>query len=75
MKQQLFWLVWSPTGAAPPRHRHDTYAEAKREAERLAECSGRAEFFVLRAISRSQKVSVVTQVFEGSDLLDNEVPF
>jgi hypothetical protein len=44
-----FWIVWSPTGAKPPRHRHLTFADAMGEAERLAVANPGHEFFALGA--------------------------
>lgn len=76
MSTDTFWIVWCPTGARPPSHRHETYQDAVREAERLAECAYPSEFFVLRAVSRSRKVSVVTSLIgDDGSLLDDEAPF
>ena len=69
-----FWIIWSPTGSYPPSKRHYDYGAAKQEAERLAGTVPKAEFFVMRAVSRSQKVSVVTELV-GDNHLDSEIPF
>lgn len=69
---KAFFIVWCPTGTSPPSHRHDTFEDAQREAERLAECAPRAEFFVLGALARSQKVTVRTEHLEG---VEWEIPF
>lgn len=49
---ETFFLVWSPTGPTPPKHRHSTRETAKAEAERLARLNRGAEFFVLVATDR-----------------------
>lgn len=69
MNTEKFWVVWQPESGAP-RHRHESRESAQREAERLAECAYPRPFFVLEAISVSQKVTVMT-TFLGSD----ELPF
>ncbi|MGF6444370.1 hypothetical protein [Paraburkholderia youngii] len=48
-QENKFWLVWSPTGAKPPRHRHTSFGSAAVEAERLAQANPGHEFFVLGA--------------------------
>jgi hypothetical protein len=45
--RDMFWIVWCPTGTKPPSYRHPTYESAVAEAERLARCSGTAEFYVM----------------------------
>lgn len=47
--RDAFFIVWSPTGAKPPKHRHDDYIAAVREAERLATANPGAEFYVMAA--------------------------
>lgn len=69
MNAEKFWVVWQPESGAPS-HRHESRESAQREAERLAECCGKREFFVLEAISVSQKVMVMTTI-----LGDEELPF
>jgi len=46
-----FWIVWSPTGSAPPRVQHNTISEARAEAARLARTTPGAKFYVLEADS------------------------
>ena len=49
LEDQMFWLVWCPTGAAPPSHRHASSHDAIVEAERLARSAPNAKFYVLKA--------------------------
>ena len=70
-----FWLVWPPASLTQPHCRHTSYAAAKREAERLAEVFVSEEFFVVAAISRSQKTEIVTHMIDGYDREGCEVPF
>jgi len=67
MDNEKFWVVWQPE-SGNPRYRHATYRAAADEAERLAESAPQHEFFVLEAVSRSKKVSVLT-VPLGEDVL------
>jgi hypothetical protein len=69
-ERERFWIVWSPQGTSPPSRRHDTIGEATAEAKRLAEVTPRAEFYVLEAKSRVQKVSVSV-----TELTDDPIPF
>lgn len=55
---RTFWIVWSPTGSSPPRCRHADEPSARAEATRLAKLNPGAEFFVLAAIGKAQKVDV-----------------
>lgn len=72
MSNAAFYLVYSPCGVNP-QYRHETFDAAKREAERLAEkCHGK-EFFVVKAMSVSRKLSVITEVLEN--LNDDGIPF
>lgn len=71
MADKSFFLVWSPTGTNPPKYRHETFASADTEAERLAKCSGRAEFYVLEAVRKVKCVVVERTDFER----DDGVPF
>lgn len=59
-KDEAFWIVWSPTGTSPPRKRHDDHAAAHAEAERLANLSPAAQFYVLKAIERVEHRTTVT---------------
>jgi hypothetical protein len=69
MDNEKFWVVWQPQ-SGNPQYRHATYRAAKDEAERLAESAPRREFYVLEAVSKSAKVSVVT-----TPLGDDALPF
>lgn len=55
-----FWMVWNPNGTMPT-YRHDSPDSAVTEAERLAKTHEGCQFFVLCAMSVSQKVTVSTQ--------------
>ncbi len=68
-----FFLVWSPSGQRPPAHRHETQDAATKEAERLAGEHAPAEFFVLEAVSVSQKPTVTTRSLELAG--DRDIPF
>ena len=70
MDNETFFVVWQPE-SGNPSHRHQTYQSAKAEAERLADCAPRREFYVLQAVSKSAKVSVTTTPL-GEDM---ERPF
>lgn len=50
-KKRRFYLVWSPTGNTPPKHRHYSFDDAQREAERLTSLNSPSEFYVLEAKS------------------------
>lgn len=68
-----FWLVWCPTGAAPPRYRHSSRASAEREAERLARLNAGKEFFVLEP-RFGVTFSAVRATYQAP-VSDDEVPF
>jgi len=70
--EKCFWLVWCPTGSKTPSFRHQTYQSAVQEAERLARCSGNAEFYVLRA-ETMRKVDNMQRVDFAHP--DSEIPF
>lgn len=69
---RTFWLVWSPAGSAPPRHRHETHSSAQAEAERLARANPGSPFYVLRAEACSEMPAVLTTL---SEAFDAEIPF
>lgn len=48
-EDQMFWLVWCPTGATTPSYRHASPHDAIAEAERLARSAPNAKFYVLKA--------------------------
>ncbi|QCP50176.1 hypothetical protein FAZ95_13900 [Trinickia violacea] len=65
--ENAFWLVWSPTGARPPKHRHLSERSAIQEAERLAREHPGELFVVLEAIaSRRVDAMVRTTFINGS---------
>ncbi|MBF6987237.1 hypothetical protein [Cupriavidus sp. IK-TO18] len=57
---EKFWIVWSPTGMAPPKYRHSGYGSAVTEAERLAREHPGQEFIVLGA-ETARKVDNMTR--------------
>lgn len=66
-ERDVFWLVWSPTGARPPTYRHENYPDAVREAERLARSAPGQEFYVLaaetmRCVDNMKRVDFVREV-------------
>lgn len=61
MRNAPFWIVWSPQGTRPPTVQHGTQEAAQREAERLAGAAPDCEFFVCQAVTRSKKITVITQ--------------
>ena len=68
MDNETFFVVWQPE-SGNPTYRHRTYESAKAEAERLADISPRRDFYVLQAMSKSAKVSVVTTPLDGEEIL------
>ena len=66
---EKFWIVWSPTGATPPKYRHSTRGAAVSEAERLAREKPGQEFIVMGAES-ARKVDNMVRVDYSS-----EIPF
>lgn len=73
-----FYLVWSPQGASPPRHRHVSHQAAREEAERLARANPGREFFVVLALSRSCTVASITEKLQPDRwhrCADDEIPF
>ncbi len=61
METRQFFMVYGMNQGAPTV-RHESLAEATREAERLARANPGIDFYVLAAISRSRKVDVETEV-------------
>lgn len=55
--QNKFWLVWNET-RDPPRHKHYSLDDAKREAERLARNNAGQQFHVLEFVGTCQKRDV-----------------
>lgn len=60
MYREPFWLVWCPTGSAPPSRRHHSVRAAQEEAERLARLAPGQDFYVVQPVSVSRKIEVVT---------------
>lgn len=50
MQGSTFYVVYSPTGATPPRVHHATFESAKQEAARLARLNANQKFYVLQAV-------------------------
>jgi len=72
MKEPTFFIVWSPQGAAPPKHRHADHESAVREAERLASIHRGSIFYVLQATTRTRFSNVETvRLYDP----DDELPF
>jgi hypothetical protein len=67
MNNETFFVVWQPE-SGNPQYRHETYQQAKAEAERLADIAPRRDFYVLQAVSKSAKVSVVTTTLGSEEL-------
>lgn len=55
----VFWIVWSPQGTKPPRHRHNDKHDATKEAIRLAREHPGSEFFVMEAYGCAVKNDVM----------------
>jgi hypothetical protein len=55
--------VWAD-GGTPPTKKHLTELDAHREAERLAQLNPGRSFYVLNAITRTVRQSVVTVTLE-----------
>ena len=70
-----FFLVWSPTGARPPKYRHPLRAVAQAEAERLARENPTHEFFVLAAVSRSWQPENITERLTHEQGDSDDIPF
>ncbi|RKP56390.1 hypothetical protein [Pararobbsia silviterrae] len=67
----MFWIVWSPTGARPPSHRHTSRHSAIAEAERLAKANTGAAFYVLAAQEMRQVDGMKCVRFQDPE----EIPF
>jgi hypothetical protein len=73
---KAFWLVWSPQGARPPKHKHASEKSAKVEAERMAQTYRDADFYVLRATHMSHvPPPVVCCTYTLDPAEDDDVPF
>lgn len=71
--EPLFWCVWADGGGSPTV-KHDTFSQAKREAQRLARANPGQRFVVLAAAVGYQKRDLDEVRFEQS-WDDMEVPF
>ena len=70
-----FWLVWSPTGHAPPKFKHTTFDAAETEAGRLARQNKGARFYVLHAVSVAHD-DPIKNAFSVQELAkDGDIPF
>ena len=74
MDTRQFFMVYGMDQGAPVM-RHGSYADAKREAERLARNNPGKDFYVLAAVSRSRRVDVETEVIVAAEWPDDGVPF
>jgi hypothetical protein len=70
--ESAFWLVWSPTGSTPPKHRHLTEQLAVQEAERLAKAHPGQLFVVLESIAARRVDNLVRTEYTGGSLT---IPF
>lgn len=71
-KPPSFYLVWSPQGTTPPSCRHLSQASADTEAKRLAKTNPGKQFYVLLALTVSEKPEVVTRELDTASAL---IPF
>lgn len=71
--EKTFWLVWSPTGARPPKHRHLSEQSAITEAERLARAHRGQLFVVLEATAARRVDDMQWTAFAGGSR--DEIPF
>lgn len=60
MEEETFFLVWNPQRNAPT-YKHGTLELATLEAKRLAAKTPNEKFFVLQAITCSEKNDVITR--------------
>lgn len=67
--KRSFFILWSPTGPTPPRRLHQTKHQAQQVAEKMAREHPGQEFFVMRTVSVTKKVDVITETF------DDDLPF
>lgn len=70
--EKAFWLVWSPTGATPPKFRHPSEQSAAEEAERLAITHPGQLFVVLESIAARRVDNMQRTTYTGGS---NEIPF
>lgn len=68
-RTEPFWMIYGLDQSAP-RATHETFDQAKREAERLARCTPGVAFFVLQSIA-----CAVKQDIEFRRMEFNELPF
>lgn len=48
-----FFIIWNPTHPYPPKVRFDSYEQAAKVAERMAEQNVGEEFYVLETVARA----------------------
>lgn len=53
-----FYIVWSPEGVKPPRHKHADQGAAEAEAVRLARTHPGATFHVLAHVGTAKRIDV-----------------
>jgi hypothetical protein len=70
--ESAFWLVWSPSGSTPPKHRHLTEQQAVHEAERLAKEHPGQLFVVVESIAARRVDNMVRTEYTGGSLT---IPF
>lgn len=56
-----FWLVWNDDGY-PPRYRHESEADAIREARRLSSLTPKKQFFILEAMAVVEQAPAPTRM-------------
>jgi len=64
------YMVLNPTGPYPPKIKHNSYAEAKKAAEKMANRHPGHEFFVVKVLPGSVKTEIkreTTNTLENND--------
>ena len=73
-----FWLVWCVDGGEPTV-KHRGYADAKREAERLARAHRGSEFAVCASILTVSRRDLIVVAHDtgriAQEVMDEEIPF
>lgn len=73
--ERLFFLVWCE-GGDPPTVRHETYASASREAQRLARCNPGLRFTVMVAVQGFEVQDLREVRYLGlNDAIEDQIPF
>ena len=63
----VFYMVWSPTGTAPPKRKHYSFAEADQAAMDMARRHPSQKFVVMQAV-RDYQVSDLQRTDYVEDL-------